>query len=277
MSIEIVNSAFKDEADLAAVVCQWLEFMGWDVYKEVPLGGGGSECDIVALKEGVVWAIECKMRAGEAVCLQAHKRLPYAHHVSIAVPEAKRNCIVDYFLRGHGIGLLSVYPHVISRLEWRKGKEQSGYMFRVEANEEDIFKGVCKERIEPRIWRKHKDPKRLISGIRQTKKFLTVEWKKPVAGLPCGGQMTPFKVTLNRVNEFLKRHGYSTIEEIAEKVDHYYYSKKAAKAGIYNAMSRAREFQGNYERIVENGKTKWRMKENVDEETYLLRPVWFKA
>lgn len=77
------------EQALAQHVIDWLEAQHWDVYQEVPLHGGGSKtADIVAVRNGLVWVIECKTTLSLAVMAQASSW--NVHLRSIAVPWAKR-------------------------------------------------------------------------------------------------------------------------------------------------------------------------------------------
>lgn len=73
-----------------------------------------------------------------------------------------------------------------------------------------------------------------IAGVRA---FLDPEHKKLVAGAPCGSQLTPWKMTLLRVTEFLRVKGPSSIAELVAGVEHHYGNMRAAKGGIYRMIA----------------------------------------
>ena len=61
------------ETVLAEKVIAWLEDYGWDVYQEVQIFPAGEVCDIVAVQNRIVWAIETKTTFCLAVIAQAEK------------------------------------------------------------------------------------------------------------------------------------------------------------------------------------------------------------
>jgi len=48
------------ETDLAERVINWLEDQHWEIYQEVQFRGYGGIADIVAVRAGYLWIIECK-------------------------------------------------------------------------------------------------------------------------------------------------------------------------------------------------------------------------
>lgn len=75
---------FATEAELAKVVTTWLRTDGWSTFHEIECRGG--RADIVAVRHGLVWLVETKLRAGLEVLAQAlEKRRAGAHGVLVAV------------------------------------------------------------------------------------------------------------------------------------------------------------------------------------------------
>lgn len=60
---------FATEAELAKVVTTWLRTDGWSTFHEIECRGG--RADIVAVRRGLVWLVETKLRAGLEVLAQA--------------------------------------------------------------------------------------------------------------------------------------------------------------------------------------------------------------
>ena len=73
------------ETALAARVVSWLEVQHFDVYQEVE--HRGDVADIIAVRAGLVWAIECKTTLSLAVMAQAARW--QTHYRSLAVPMGK--------------------------------------------------------------------------------------------------------------------------------------------------------------------------------------------
>lgn len=101
------------ETEVAAAGVAWLRAAGWEVYQEVE-GPHGRAIDIVAVKDGALWAIEAKRALTLAVFEQAHSSTPYTHRASVLVPRmAKVSDGYDFGVlvaRRFGIGLIEVWP-----------------------------------------------------------------------------------------------------------------------------------------------------------------------
>ncbi len=100
------------EVELAKPVIQFLHQMGFDLYQEVPLGGGGPRADIVGVLGGKTVAIvECKASLSFDVIAQAKQW--DAHWRFVAVPDLKggasdgRRLALD-FCASLGIGVIQV-------------------------------------------------------------------------------------------------------------------------------------------------------------------------
>jgi hypothetical protein len=133
------RSAIK-ETDVAAAVVRWLTEMGWEVYQEVSLGAGARTIDLVATRDRLVWAIECKVSFGVPVLAQAYGLLGLAHYVSVATSDASdgdggtNRWFAKLVAEEHGIGTFEV-----------------GERF----NDRGVMDGwVATREVEPRLYRK---------------------------------------------------------------------------------------------------------------------------
>lgn len=105
--IDMSTREWKSEAEMAAVLVEWLKNKGWDVYQEVV--GRGGVADIVAVKDELLWVIESKLTFGLKVLDQAHGWLKSAHYVSVATPQWGRK-------NGHDFGRLVCHQFGIGAL-----------------------------------------------------------------------------------------------------------------------------------------------------------------
>ena len=115
------------EQQLAEIMVQYLSDNGWDVYQEVELFSHSIRADIVALCNGKVWVIECKVSLSLDAIKQAFEWLGYSHIVSVACSYANHGLMLERFLNHFGIGLI----HIRS----------------------DYSHNECNEVIEPKIYR----------------------------------------------------------------------------------------------------------------------------
>lgn len=91
------------EAVLAAHVISWLENEGWDVYQEV------RGVDIVALRGGVTWTVECKTVLSFKVLEQAVSRIAESHCSWVATPPRKEcRALASKICASLGIGWITV-------------------------------------------------------------------------------------------------------------------------------------------------------------------------
>ena len=98
---------FASEAELAKVVTTWLRADGWATYHEVECRGG--RADIVAVRRGLVWLVETKLRAGLEVLAQAmEKRRAGAHGVLVAVPAGPAARLLASIAGRLGVGVIAV-------------------------------------------------------------------------------------------------------------------------------------------------------------------------
>lgn len=98
---------FVSERALAEAVVSWLRADGWSTFHEVECRGG--RADIVAVRQGLVWLIETKLRAGLEVLAQAlDKRRSGAHGVLVAVPAGPAAKLLASIAGRLGIGVITV-------------------------------------------------------------------------------------------------------------------------------------------------------------------------
>jgi len=81
-----VRRVFGIEVELGAVVVRWLRVdMGWEVWQEVD-----GIYDFLALRNGLLWGVETKLRFGAAVLTQAwQRRHRHVYFVSVAMSDAR--------------------------------------------------------------------------------------------------------------------------------------------------------------------------------------------
>lgn len=104
------------ERDLYAPVRDWLASRGYTIHVEV------FEADVVAVKDGLITAIELKTSQTDGLCVQVNRRCQWADYVYAAVPSNRIRATSQF--KGHGIGLLAVDPTSGSVRERLKPKPQ---------------------------------------------------------------------------------------------------------------------------------------------------------
>ncbi len=192
------------ETDLAKKVVTWLEAQHWDVYQEVTVTGHGGIADIVAVRDGKLWIIECKTSLTFTVLEQAsHWR---AHYRSIAIPrpKTKSRSIAYHIANKHlDLGVLEVGEqiNVIHQPPLKRDFHKSAKYFMSQLKEEH----------------KHYSP----------------------AGSNNGGYYTPYRATMDRVKNYISAHPGCTFKEIMYDLgkNHHYSSDNTAKTCIRKALA----------------------------------------
>jgi hypothetical protein len=195
------------ETDLAAVVVDWLESEDWEVYQEICFDGGGSKtADIVAVKDGHIWIIETKLSLTLQVLAQANSW--DCQYRSVAVLKSKRSQGRDFAFRvcqKFDLGLIEVNisgHDVISNLE--PALRTTHY---VEIVEKSMLKKLAKFH------------------------------KNGIAGSQAGGSLTPYKMTMLKIREFITNHPSCTLNDIISNVGiGHYSSEQSAKGSIRSAL-----------------------------------------
>lgn len=180
------------ETDLFEPVKQWLEKRGWEVYSEVEAYAG--RADIVAKQHPVYGVVEMKTSLTHELVDQALRWLNYAHYVWIAIPARKKH--FPYYLRQlfeeKGIGVLEVYF--------------SKYYLPADAPDNH----TCQCYLPARYNRP------VVNGLKKTSwktwpEILREEHKTWLTGgSNGGGYVTPYKLTMRDVKEYLRRESYFT-------------------------------------------------------------------
>lgn len=191
------------ESDLAAKVVAYLEAQHWDIYQEVNFGSGGAIADIVAVRAGYLWIIECKTSLTFTVLEQAnHWR---SHYRSVAIPLTRNTSgrgtayhIANKFLK---LGILEV-------------------------GNDDRYGDFVKEIFEPPLMREyHKHAKWMISELKPKHKTMLA------AGSKGGGYWTPYKATMESVRRYIRLHPGCSLKEIVDGINNYHYANRDSAMG----------------------------------------------
>lgn len=210
-----MNRPVLSEADLSKKVVSWLESEGWTVYQEVSIfdkSNYGARADIVAVRDSIVWVIECKLTLSFEVIAQAERWLGYAHMVSVAVPEAKASLGRSAAIRAAtalGIGMVNVK--------------------RLWPIEDDRICPVVIRSALPH--RPHINPA-LLDSLREGHKT------HALAGGNRGGQYTRFKETLGELRAFAEKHPGCTLRSALQTIPHHYSSVSSGVAAIQKLASK---------------------------------------
>ncbi len=227
------------ESDMYPPLKLYLEGLGYTVYPEIELNGGGPRADIVGVKDDRVTIIEMKTSFGLAVMEQADHWASggYAHQTYIAIPMRKRwqvPVVAKRALSPAGIGVLQVdlspnpnsEEDIDAHLEWFGGDEQTNQQIR-----NDMI--VAREKFEQN---------RIITTVEAEDKPIAVESKiilgmltphhlnGPDGGGKAGGYISAHKITMIRAEEYLASVGdWVTPKQITESIEtHYFAQDKAA-------------------------------------------------
>ncbi len=201
------------ELVVGATMVAWLEAAGWRVYQEVQPGRWDGVADIVGVKNEVVLIVECKTGLGLSVIEQAIRWKGSAPLIAVAVPAAKsvqgrrRRWLGEEILRNYGIGFFRIGEGFDGKPYIR---DEPDILPEWNCNLDRIWKGRS-------VWLDVVD-----EGHRTHAK----------AGSSGGGHLTPFKVTMELMADFVVSHPGCTRKEIAEGVDHHY----GNDASFRNAM-----------------------------------------
>jgi len=194
------------ETELAAAVIAWLESKEWEVYQEVK--SGSKVADIVAVKDGVRWVIECKTSFSLDLLEQTyHWTRGCAELVSIAVPRKKSRRITNT----RNIDSVILYHFGIGLIEFNCEYEKNKYIEEIaEPKLQEIFEHCA---IMPQEVHKDYAP----------------------AGSAGGGHWTPFKQTCENLREYVRTHQGCKMKEAVEEISHHYSSNRSA-AGCLRSM-----------------------------------------
>jgi hypothetical protein len=200
-----------NESDIARRVVDWLTVQHWDVYQEVQLRAYDKIADIVAVRCGLVWVIECKQALTFKVLEQAANW--HAHFRSVAVKrslETNRALAVRIAHDYLSLGVLEVDAVGVTEL------------------------------VSPPLMRAYHGVAKYIAG------GLTISHKTHAQAGSCdGGHYTPYRATMDTVREFIAQHDGCTLKEIMvymaqerfpHHYRHHYNSTQTARSAIRRAL-----------------------------------------
>lgn len=198
----------RAETDIGQSVMEWLRADGWSVYPEFrPRMRDVKTADIVAIRDRIVWIIECKTSINLAVIGQSLGWVKYAHYVSVAGPRA--SAVARKILKDYGIGLLSVEP-----LYYRS----------------EVLKTMVT--LKPRLNRFAK-----THIIRESVHPLHEGWDA-VPGQVSGGTLTPFRITAQLAIAYVMAHPGCTVKEVVDNIKHHYRCDSTARSCLVSALRR---------------------------------------
>lgn len=185
------------ESDLYDPIKNWLEERGFTVYPEVECRFGGGRADIVVTSGPVVGVVEMKQSLTLDLIDQALRWRGYANYIWIAIPYKPKNYkrFVEMVLRDYGIGLL-----VVSEYGSVWSDRRATFMRRTVPYLKDAL-----------------TEHHLASGLK--------------GGHSGGGYITTYRITMNKVQDYLKREGgWRSIKDILDHCETHYASPRASLA-----------------------------------------------
>ena len=189
------------ETDLAELVIAWLQDQHWEVYQEVKFSNGsnGNVADIVAVRNGLVWIIECKTSMTFTVLAQAN--MWHSHFRSVAIPAT-----INYYDKGRGMSyqIAKDYLH-LGIIEVR--------------NDREVKEVFC----APVMRENHEYTKKYyLPYLREEHKTFSK------AGTKNGGYWTPYRQTIEEVKRFIYRNPGCTFKEIMNYIGRGHYSSTSS-------------------------------------------------
>jgi len=190
------------ESDLAKFFIDYLSC--YDLYFEIPM----LNVDIVAKHGNVLMAFEVKRSLNFRVIEQAAHNYHWFNYSYICVPWARNMHFAKEVCSIFGIGILTI--HVSGNMAW----------------------GDVNEYLKPRLNRSAHSLKKSIK--------LPEYCKRSIAGASgnAGTTITPFKITVENIIEYVKKNPDPTIKEVFDNVETHYSSFSSAKSSLYQWIYR---------------------------------------
>lgn len=211
-----------DEESVAAIVVQWLDALGADVYQEVEVSGGVA--DIVARVHAETWIVEVKTSLSLALVIQAMERRRLCHRVFMAAPYTRNMRDVGLLCDELGVGLLQVN---IGSESWDRPR--------------------VTEISKSRRWNSR--PVALTARLKPEHKT-----HARAGSVGAAGRWTPFLDTCEQVRQFVVLHPGSSIRDAVESIKHHYSSDRSARTSLAHWLERgtikgveARRVNGKFE------------------------------
>ena len=190
------------EIDIAKCVVNYLTEMKWEVYQEVQTIYG-PRADIVAVRNGVLWVIECKKNLSLALINQAYFWLKYSNYVSVVSATYPGN-FANYVFKRDGIG------YMIAK------DKKSRY------NDDNICLMML---IQPNLRRK--------SDTNKIKSLLCEKQKTyALAGNSTCSYWSPFKQTCEIVCDYVRLNPGTTFKNMLQHIKTHYSSEKTAHSTL---------------------------------------------
>lgn len=212
------------ETELCRRVVEHLTAQGWTCHEEVAEYQGGPRCDLVAVRDDRVWAIEVKCHLGFDVIAQAHHWIPRAHRVSIVVPwsrDTPARAFAWLVCRHFGIGAIT---------------DTGGNLKPII----DVVPPAERPSITLRGLVEALHPDQIGQGK---------------AGTNQGGFSTPFSRTCAALTEAVRRSPGITVRQAVDQIETHYASKSSARSSIATLAARETPLQALAGiRIDEHGK-----------------------
>lgn len=208
------------ESDLFEPVKKWLEEREYEVFSEVEVPSASGRIDVVGKKKPAYCAVEMKTSLSLELVDQAVKRRQAFHYIYIAIPKRKKEIpfFIERILMKEKIGILLIdvkYGNVSCCLPARFNRP--------------IF-STKYSKLESILTEEHKT------------------WLK--GGSNGGGYVTPYKLTMERVKEYLygERYKWASVHEgdegwrsINNILDHCETHYGSPKSSLSNALRKFEE------------------------------------
>jgi len=198
------NHKFNSEEEFAEIIVKWLKQNDWTVYQEVQAKYGSSIADIVAEKDGKYWIIECKLNFGFKVMQQADEWRHFANYVSIAVPYHKHSRFREKICKLLNIGVIAV-----------NCRYRYGY------SEQNIVENHSLQVLIPKIEQELRH-KYLINILNEKHKTFAK------AGNSYGQRLTPFKLTVEKLIDYVRKNNGCLLKEAIKNISHHYSHHRSA-------------------------------------------------
>lgn len=193
------------ETELAKSVVSWLADQHWDIYQEVQFDPSGGIADIVAVRQNIVWIIECKTSYCFDVLEQA-TRWP-VHYRSVAVPWARTRRDYRVAQSYYKVGVLDVHGDIVA--------EVVSAPLNVRGQKEN----------------------RVVKLYR--KSLLELHKTFAPAGSRGGSHLTPYKLTMMEVRKVIESNPGCTLKFIYETLGRMHYASRSSFMGsLLGALAR---------------------------------------
>jgi Holliday junction resolvase len=194
----LYNIYFVKESDLAKKIIKRYEKEGYEIYSEVIYKPGSKRADIIAVKDDYYISIETKMSMNLTLIEQSFFWKDKVHESYICFPSSKKvNWFAVKLCNDLGIGM---------------------YKYNKRTDEFQLIhkSSICKEPDLPKLYEGQKDS---------------------ISGSKGGGYITPFKITCEKLINFVKENNESTLINAIKNIEHHYSSDNSAKNSLHKMIN----------------------------------------